>query len=761
MRIVLALLLFSVFFLSDAIGQNAEIRGFLYNKQSGEAIIYTNVYLKGTRYGVLTDVNGFYSINRIPAGSYTLMATSIGYDTTAIPVELTATTEIKRNLYLEERVKELEAVEITGSKSQYRKENTVNISVTQITPRDIKMTPSVGGEPDLVQYLTTLPGVVTTGDQGGQVFIRGGTLTQNLTLLDGMIVYNPFHSIGLYSVFDNDLIKSADFYTAGFGPEYGGRSSSVIDVKTIDGSKSKTNGNASISPIAGKLNVNGPILKTANGGTLTYIASGRRSILEQTAPIFYEYATKNGRSLDFEFEEYYGKLTLAAENGNKASVFGFSFGDRAGLNPPNNFKWRNNGAGANFLLLPGGSSTLVNATIAYSSYQVDVSDDSPSPRSSGVTSLNGGLDFTYYIGKSELKYGAGIVNNTTNYRSFFLTGERYTDEKYNTELFTYAKYRINARRLILDPGLRFHYYASLSTPSLEPRLGAKFTLTDKIRLKGAAGYYSQNLISTKSDREVINLFNGFLSSVEQVRDGNNALVNNVLQTSWQYVAGVEIDLVKNFEINLEGYIKDFGSFISVNSLRRSEADAEFIQESGLAKGIDLIARYDKRPYTAQISYSLAQVSRTFGNITYNPNYDRRHNVNILVSWQPLRNRRDLEINARFAFGTGLPFTQTQAFYEEINLPGGIDAEYVNQNGQLGIYYGTLNDFNKGRLPTYHRLDIGVKKYILFSKTRHLELSAGATNAYNRQNIFYIDRVNQARKIFQLPILPYFAVSAQF
>jgi CarboxypepD_reg-like domain/TonB-dependent Receptor Plug Domain len=180
--------------------QTADIKGFLYNKETGEPLIYTNVFLKGTKYGVASDANGYFHISRIPAGRYVLMATQIGYDTLQEPLSLTPGQILTRKLFLNEMAQELKTVEIEGTRSAFRRENTVNVALTQITPREIKLTASVGGETDLAQYIQTVPGVVSSGDQGGQVFIRGGTLSQNLTLLDGMVIYNPFHSIGMYSI---------------------------------------------------------------------------------------------------------------------------------------------------------------------------------------------------------------------------------------------------------------------------------------------------------------------------------------------------------------------------------------------------------------------------------------------------------------------------------------------------------------------------------------------------------------------------------
>jgi hypothetical protein len=741
--------------------QTAEVKGFLYDKKTGEAVIFSPVLLEGTIYGVNTDINGYFAITKVPAGTYTLVAGGVGYTRYTESITLEATRQLSRKIYLEETAQEIDAVEIEGSRSTFQRENTVNVGLTQITPKDIKINPSVGGEPDLAQYIQTVPGVVSTGDQGGQVFIRGGTLTQNLTLLDGMVIYNPFHSIGLYSIFDTDILKSADFYTAGFGAEYGGRASSVIDARTIDGNKNTSQGRVSINPVAARLNINGPIFSKDNGVALTYLASARHSYLDKVGPELYPYASKAPYQLGFGFTDFFGKLTLTAGSGAKVSLSGFDFRDKADIGSPNRFKWNNSGLGLNFLLLPGNSTLLLNGTFAYSTYKIGILEANSSGRQSTVDGFNGGLDFTYFIGKSELKYGLGVIGNNTSFSSPLPTGEISSYTAFNTELYGFAHYRINGKNFILDPGVRIHYYASLSQPSLEPRIGGKLFVKPNLRLKASGGLYSQNLISTRSDRDVISLFNGFISSPDNVFEPGGGQINNVLQRCMHYVAGVEYDPMPGVELDLEGYVKDFSQFININIARRSAEDPVFVAETGLAQGIDLTAKYGTKRGSVKLSYSLARVTRGYGDTVYNPNYDRRHNLNILVSYYPIKTRRDFELDVRFNFGSGFPFTQTQGFYENVPFNQGVGDNPVPTNGNLGIYYGTIADYNKGRLPFYHRLDVGLKKYFVLTQRTQLEVNVGATNLYNRANVFYIDRTNLARKVNQLPILPYVAVSATF
>jgi len=147
---------------------------------------------------------------------------------------------LQRRYLLKPSSQMLQAVQV-DAEGQRRVQET-RTSVITITPKDMAMMPSIGGSPDFAQYLQILPGIVSTGDQGGQLYVRGGTPIQNMLLLDGMLIYNPFHSIGLFSVFDTEIISTADVYTGGFGAEFGGRISSVMDIKTRDGNKKRVAG---------------------------------------------------------------------------------------------------------------------------------------------------------------------------------------------------------------------------------------------------------------------------------------------------------------------------------------------------------------------------------------------------------------------------------------------------------------------------------------------------------------------------------------
>lgn len=757
----------------SAFAQTGEVRGFVYDKASSEPVIFTTVFLDGTNFGISTDINGYFSITKVPAGTYTLKVSSVEYADFTESITITSGKIITKRIELEESNVQLDEVTISGKK--IAAQENIQVAINTVKPREIKIMPSVGGEPDLAQYIQTLPGVVFTGDQGGQLFIRGGSPVQNLILLDGLLVYNPFHSIGLFSIFDTDILKNADIYTGGFNAEYGGRTSAVIDVATRDGNKNRFGGKVSTNPFTSKLNLEGPISKGENGGGVSFVLSGRTSYLDRTSKLFYDYVeTENG--LPYSFNDIYAKTTISSSQGSKVSFYGFNFSDRAGLDANSTFGWDQIGVGTNFLFLPTGSSQLITGTIGYSSYDIGIEEATQSPRNSKVSSLNLSLGFTYFIKKSEIKWGIQYVGNSTSFNTVTPNKVNVEDNQNNTEMAGYFKYRIVQSRFVLEPSVRLQYYASLGNLSLEPRFGAKLNVTDDFRLKFATGLFTQNLIATRSDRDVVNLFAGYISSPSSLFNENRESVDVKLQQAQHYIGGFELDLFRDrIEINVEPYIKLFTQNININRLKVFADDPDFIVEDGQSSGVDFQVKYDDRNLFVQAGYSLGfnerrgpvgdgivrqgindDASQPLSYRIYNPSFDRRHNVNMIVSYAFGKNE-SWELSGRWNLGSGFPFTQTVAFYENVNFAGGSNANPVNENGELGIIY---DDFNKGRLPYYHRLDLSAKKKIEFNKNSTLEISANLINVYDRDNLFYFDRVNFER-VNQLPILPSLGLSWSF
>ena len=759
-----------------AFAQDNSVKGFVYEEVTGEPMMFTNVYLKGTTYGGSTNENGYFNINRIPDGKYTLLITSVGYDTISESLTLSKGQSISRKYFLKQTSQKLETVTITADKIEARTET--KTSVITVTPKTINKIPSVGGQADFAQYLQVVPGVIFTGDQGGQLYIRGGSPIQNKVLLDGMVIYNPFHSIGLFSVFDTDIIRNADVYTGGFGAEYSGRISSIMDISTRDGNKKRISGKIGANCFGAKVMLEGPLKKAKNpeDATVSFILSAKNSYLEQTSKALYPYASENG--LPFNFQDIYGKVSLNAPNGSKVNFFGFSFNDQVNnYMSLSDFGWNSFGAGTNFLVIPGKAPVMIEGNIAYSSYTSRMKETDNPDRYSNINGFNMGFDFSQFMGKNTLKYGLEMLGYTTDYVTYSVYGHNKIGSKLNsTEIGVYAKYKAVLGKFLIEPSFRLQWYASLPDISPEPRIAMKYNATDRFRLKAAAGMYSQNFVAATSDRDVVNLFYGFLSGIDNLPETyNNTPITSYLQKANHFILGSEFDLTNNMTVNLEGYWKDFNQLTNINRNKiyadsQQNADVpdllkkDFTKETGDAYGFDVSLKYEDKHWYLWAVYALGFVTREYEKAVedgveltqYAPHFDRRHNINLILTYTAGA-KREWEFSGRWNFGSGFPFTQVQGFYEYYSFQDGVNFDYTNTNGQLGVLYGELNG---GRLPTYHRFDIDVKRKFFFSENVNLEVDLSVTNIYNRNNVFYVNLVTSdvAR---QLPILPTLGLTLSF
>ncbi len=760
-------------FATATAGAQNVIKGVLEDEDKGEAIPFAHVYLEGTNYYGTTDINGYFIISKIPDGSYTIKARYIGYEDYSEPVTLKHQTLV-RNIKLKGVAKRLKDVVISSNKTEERKVMT-QVSVEKVTSSQIQQMPSIGGQADLAQYLQVLPGVNSTGDQGGQLYIRGGSMIQNLTLLDGMVVYNPFHSIGLYSIFETDVILNADVYTGGYGAEYGGRLSSVMDITTRDGNKKRHTGKVGLNTFGASLILEGPLKREKDNdhSTVTYLLTAKNSYLSKSSQAIYPYIEGG---LPFDFLDTYGKISINSGRGSKINFFGFRFDDRV-----NNYMsladyhWNNFGAGTNFALMPG-TTSLIDGSIAYSKYKVNLDDGTGKLKYSSIGGFNMLLNITNFIGNNKLKYGFGIEGYSTEYRYTNAYGVFQSQDENTSSLSAFATYNVRWGKLLLDPGVRFIYYASLSESSLEPRLAVKFNAGDKLRFKMATGLYSQIILDARSDHDIVNLFSGYLTGSGQLNipaQYQGERVESCVQRAQHLVMGVEYDAVEHLTLNMEFYYKNFTHLLGMNHNqiydRTDPAYApggvyeqpsylmtDFIIEKGHAAGVDFSACYDIERLYLWATYSLGFVRRTDEVQSYYPHYDRRHTVNLLATYAA-GEERQWEFSGRWALGSGFPLTLTAGLYENLGFTGGIGSDYVHENGSMGVSYGELY---AGRLPLYHRLDLGVKRKFSFGKRGLLEVSLSVTNVYNRNNIFYFDRIT-ANRIDQLPILVCGGVTCSF
>lgn len=742
--------------------QTGSVRGFVYDKETGEPMMLTNVMLENTQIGTTTDVNGYFVLSKIKTGNYSIKVTSLGYETYTAPIKVEKNKVLALKIDLAPSATELQTIEIQGRQEVARTES--QVSIEKITSKDIQQMPSIGGQADLAQYIQVLPGVVFSGDQGGQLYIRGGSAIHNKVLLDGMVVYNPFHSIGLFSVFETDIIRNADIYTGGFSAQYGGRISSVMDITTKDGNKKQFSGKLAASTFGANLLLEGPLLKKKDY-SLSYILSAKNSYLSKTSTSIYSYMNKE---LPYDYLDLYGKLTLATDNGSKINIFGLNFTDKVNqYEAIQNFNWVNRAFGTNFLIIPGTSSALVEGVIAYSDYTMNMNETTTNQNQmSNIGGFNVGMSVTNFFGDDRLKYGMEMEGNTT--KTSYKINDTITD--YSTEIGLYAIYKLLYRNVLVEPSLRLSYYASLGDVFLEPRLSAKWNVTKKFRFKLASGMYSQTFLDTKSDRDIVNLFTGYLTvtpDLNIVDSFRGNPINSYVQTSNHFIFGAEYDILRNFNLNVECYYKTMSNLTSINRDKLYADDQEHIEkpgylrkeytvENGKAYGADFSLKYDDGRLYVWTIYSLGKVIREGEMQTYAPHYDRRHNVNVLINYQ-MGQSRDFEISVRWNYGSGFPYSPTASMVEMLDFSNGINSDFISQNGTLTTIYGELNS---ERLPNYHRLDISAKKRFDIGKRSILEINLSVTNVYNRNNLFYWNRITSQR-VDQLPIMPSLGITYTF
>ncbi len=775
-------LVFILHLFSISLGQNTTgtIRGTVVDSNN-EPIYGAVVAILSAQTGAYTNEEGIFSIGKLEPGDHYVQVTYIGMDTVSREFVLGDGQTITTSFQLQVSSTQLETVKIQDQYNGRIRKRELDIGTDKVTARQINLMPSLGA-PDLGQYMQVLPGVVFTGDQGGQLYIRGGTPIQNMVLLDGMIIYSPFHSIGLFSTFDADYVRSVDVYSAAFPAQYGGRISSIMDIKTRNPNANGVRGKVNINPVTAGLLIEGPFKAKKNGGGGSgFLVSARHSYLDRTSKSLYSYVDDTS-GLPFSFTDIYGKLTFT-DGINKLNLFGFYNGDNVNYEFPANLTWDQSGGGAQFRLLPASSNVIFTGNFAYSSFSSGLQAASEAfPRSSLIQGFNGGLRFTYIVNSvDEFTYGINLLGFRTDYKftnSFGLVTSQIFNNTEATADFNYKKVfqRTDATKadsitdiVVLEPGIHLHYYNDHSFISFEPRLRAKVNL-NRVSISGGIGMYSQNLLAATSDRDVVNLFQGYLAAPLNVDD---QIKDHTLQTSTHYLLGAEIELIDNLSTRVEGWYKDFTQLTNINRDKVFPSDPDFITETGSAQGLDLILRYETPRWYVYGTYGLAKVDRKDRVREYNPVWDRRHNINGLVAYtigevnseddidnvRPKFTDPKWEVSLRWNLGSGFPFTQTQGFFEKVDfVDNGAQTNYVNQNGNLGILYA--EEINGGRLPYYHRLDFSAKRRWVFKNKFMVELQVSTLNLYNRRNVFYFDRVRFAT-VYQLPLLPSLGLTIKY
>jgi hypothetical protein len=733
-----------------AVAQTAALRGFVADASDGQKLPGVNVVLvdaAGEQRGAATDINGFYYLPRLEPGRYALQASFLGYATYTDSLTLEADEVRQLDIELSSGETELDAVTVESERTSGAANVTAGLQ--SVRPQDIELVPTPDVSGDLAGYLTTVPGIVTTGDRGGQLFIRGGEPSQNQVLIDGITLYQPFHVLGFYSAFPSDILNRADLYAGGYDARFGGQLSSVLDVATRSGNKRRLNASASVAPFVSAATVEGPLVPDR----ISVLASGRVSVIEQGA------AQYVGQELPYEFGDVFGKVHANVAESGQLSITGLHTWDRGVVGNteaarPDEVRWENTALGGRYVFVPTRLPILAEVLVTASQYHTELGVQDPGPtetpdRTSDIEQYGAEVNMTQYLRVADLHAGVFIRTTTVESQLSGAFQNVATDRDHVTEAGAYVEPEWRLGPLTASAGLRLTSLPNQGETFLEPRGHFKLQLGAH-QLSGAAGLYNQPIVGLADRRDATSIFTAWTIAPQ----GRTPQATHL-------IAGYRVTPAKWLDVAVEGYYKDLDELSVGEWTAFPRLTTRLQSASGEAKGVDARVELRGGPFYGFVNYGLSSVEYVtsseryetwFGEetITYRPAHDRRHQVNALASVSVL----DFDLSVRWQFGSGLPFSSPLGFDVFILMDGTFDP--VTENGDTRVVYD--RPFN-AELPTYHRLDVSVERTFELDRLS-LTAQAGLINAYDRSNLFAYD-VFTLQRVDQLPVVPTFGLKASF
>lgn len=716
------------------------IKGFVSDSLTGERITLANVYVLGQGVGAASDVNGFYLVGNVPAGTVRLRVTIIGYQTQERQVEVLAGKITTANFKLTPSVLELEAVEKTAER---RVRYDTEISTQPIGAAEIELVPATV-ERDLFRTITILPGVVSTADVSSQFYVRGGGGDQNLIILDGMTIYNPFHALGIFSIFDADAVKEAEILKGGFPAQWGNRLSSVINIRTREGNRNRFSGKVNISQVSGKALLEGPAPWDGS-----WMVAARKSFLDDVLQKFVKQQTP------FDFYDVIARVNHATGDNGRISFHTLFTGDV--IRPTSvyepEYSWRNTGYGLSWFQVLE-NKYLLETSFSMSSFKGELEprqNTETAPRSSEISDAYFNGTVTYFQESGNM-YGAGFMFRLPAFKYSFTNSANYVRNvsEQASETGIWFKYKLKQfDPFFVELGVRSDLFAILSAHSgdaFDPRISFGWNYDANHALKLSYARVHQRMLTITNEDDVVSLFETWIP----IPDGWPA------QQADHYIAGIEGDVtpVPGLGYNVQAYLKTFANLLDYNRDKVDATDPDFTAATGRSWGVELLLEERHPEYYGMISYTYSNTERSVGDFTYPPRYDRRHSLNTILGWKPAGG---WDFSVRWEYGSGLPFSQIMGFYDRIAF-GGL-FESGGYAGETGEPYTLLGEKNRGRLPSYHRLDVSAAKSFQLDPVK-LTIEASVLNVYDRNNMFYFNRTTGER-IDMLPILPTLNVRAEF
>ncbi len=717
-------LIFSFIIISILKAQTSIISGFVSDSSSGEALIGANVFLRETGQGMATDINGYYIVQDIVPGNYTIMVSYIGFDMYKQKTRLSDDESKKVDINLVEQVVQLTEIEVTAEKLQRR--NNIQPSKINLSPRMMKAAPALA-EPDLFRTIQALPGVLTTSEFSTGLVIRGGNTDQNLIMLDGITVYNPSHLGGVFSNFIVDGVKEAELIKGAYNAEYGGRLSAVLNVISREGNKNEFKGKVNLSLLSAQTTLEGPFYKGA------WVLSGRRTYFDLVLPKVLP-DNINVNIPPYYFYDIQSHIFSDITSKDRISLSYYSgiddlFFDTFGLDG----RWGNNTVSGHYRRVF--SERLVgNILIANSRFftEFGLGGDNGLVSYNEIDDKTLSADFSWFkSSNSTVKFGAQLKKLGFEYTNKFQDSTQFQIKTEPLEFAQYIKLKYKSNNLfIIEPGLRLNLY-DVYPDSLFPdlRLGLKYIITDNRYLNFSVGNYHQ-FISTFQDDFNPSILDNWIAADTSVSPGK----------SMQVVLGYEEYIKNMYKIQVEGYYKDLKNLLTYEE-KRSTSDAPVSDESlanivtpadGYAYGFELFGQKMSGKLSGWVAYTYS-VSRKImnsiyadGEQEYYTNWDRTHAFSVLGNYQF---NTKWETNWRFALQSGQAYTPIMGYYVQ-KFPESPEELFRTIPGTR----------NSGRYEPYSRLDIGVVYHAKIGKT-NVDFFFQIINTLNRSNTF--------RKIYSL------------
>ncbi|MDX1429742.1 MAG: carboxypeptidase-like regulatory domain-containing protein, partial [Rhodothermales bacterium] len=636
----------------DVQAQWASLRGRVTDLNDGEPLPGVHVSLKGPRTstGTITNRDGYYILSRIRPGDYDVTFSYVGYaaDTQTITIDFDQVQQL--NITLEADMATLREVVVETERPEHEHQGSAGF--VTVRPSDLERIPLPGLSPDVAAYLTSVPGITQTGDQGGQLFVRGGTPTQNLFLLDGIPVYQPMHIVGFYSAFPAEIVSFTNVYAGGFGSRYGGRLSSVVDVSSRNGSKRRVVGSAALAPFLGSVRLEIPLMRDK----ISVVASVRESVIERIAPEVLD------RELPYRFGDRFAKFHAFLNETSHVAVTAISTSDKGNIagssGLASDIRWENRAVGARYFYLAQTFPVLTELLVSVSSFEMQSGPSASPDQTSKVSGFNGAINFGYLLGSWEAHFG--LFAQSTGYR-YNLDAQRSSDvQEFIAEGGTYMDLRFFlSDRVTIEPGVRIHSYASRGQVFAEPRFRASWKASQlpwHSQLSFAAGLYHQQTVGITSDRVVTDVFTAWAPSPPF----------EAVPRSIHFIAGWSGTPSPGITASIEGYRKLIDNLAFPEISESVRPDSRFVTVTGASNGVDTQVRVSRGPWFANLTYGLSKVTYETDEGSFRPPHDRRHQLSSALGFS----LGSIQFRFGWQYGSGLPFTQLAGFYDAVPIQVG-------------------------------------------------------------------------------------------